>query len=70
MDRVAQELGLDPIDVRRRNLIAVDQFPYTTPNGNIHGSGDYQTLLDKALANVGYDEVRREPGGWSERTAA
>ncbi|MBI2189452.1 MAG: xanthine dehydrogenase family protein [Acidobacteria bacterium] len=59
MDRVAQELGLDPIEVRRRNLVAKDQFPYTTPNGNIHGSGDYQALLDKVLANVGYDEVRR-----------
>jgi 2-furoyl-CoA dehydrogenase large subunit len=71
MDRVAQELGLDPIDVRRRNLVSKEQFPYTTPNGNIHGSGDYQTLLDKALANVGYEEVRRQQrerrGGLSGR---
>ena len=59
MDRIAQELGLEAIAVRRRNLIAKDQFPYTTPNGNIHGSGDYQTLLDKVLANVGYDDFRR-----------
>ena len=59
MDRVAQELRLDPIEVRRRNLIAVSQFPYTTPNGNIYGSGDYQALLDRALVNVGYHEVRR-----------
>jgi 2-furoyl-CoA dehydrogenase large subunit len=58
MDRIAQELALDPIAVRRRNLITADQFPYTTPNGNIHGSGDYQTLLDKVLANVGYAEFR------------
>jgi 2-furoyl-CoA dehydrogenase large subunit len=59
MDRIAQTLGLDPVDVRRRNLIGADQFPYTTPNGNIHGCGDYQTLLDKVLANVGYDDFRR-----------
>ncbi len=59
MDRIAQTLGLDPIDVRRRNLITRDQFPYTTPNGNIYGSGDYETLLDKVLANVGYDDFRR-----------
>lgn len=58
MDRIAQELKLDPVDVRRRNLIAADQFPYTTPNGNIHGSGDYQALLDKAVANIGYDAIR------------
>ena len=60
MDRIAQELGLDPVEVRRRNLIGADQFPYTTPNGNIYGSGDYQALLDKALAKVGYDEIRRQ----------
>ncbi len=60
MDRIGQELGLDPLAVRRRNLVTVDQFPYTTPNGNIHGSGDYQALLDKVLVNVGYDEVRRQ----------
>jgi 2-furoyl-CoA dehydrogenase large subunit len=60
MDRVAQELALDPIEVRRRNLIPKDAFPYTTPNGNIHGSGEYETLLDKVLANVDIDSVRRE----------
>ena len=59
MDRVAQELGLDPVEVRGRNLIGADDFPYTTPNGNIYGSGDYHALLDRALANVGYEEVRR-----------
>ena len=58
MDRIGQELGLDPITVRRRNLIGAAEFPYSAPNGNIYGSGDYQTLLDKAIANVGYDEVR------------
>ncbi|HEY6361424.1 MAG TPA: molybdopterin cofactor-binding domain-containing protein, partial [Vicinamibacterales bacterium] len=59
MDRIARELALDPMTVRRRNLIEPHQFPYTTPNGNIHGSGDYQALLDRVLKNVGYDEVRR-----------
>ena len=66
MDRIAQELALDPIEVRRRNLIGVDQFPYTTPNGNIYGSGDYQTLLNKVLVNVGYDEVRRRQAAGRE----
>ncbi len=59
MDRIAQELGLDAIAVRRRNLIPASAFPYTTPNGNIYGSGEYETLLDKVLVNVDYDEVRR-----------
>ncbi|MET0215960.1 MAG: xanthine dehydrogenase family protein molybdopterin-binding subunit [Vicinamibacterales bacterium] len=60
MDRIAQDLGLDPIAVRRRNLITRDQFPYVTPNGNIIGSGDYQGLLDRALQNIGYDEIRAQ----------
>jgi 2-furoyl-CoA dehydrogenase large subunit len=60
MDRIAQQLSLDPIEVRRRNLITRDQFPYTTPNGNIYGSGDYETLLDKVIRNVEYDKVRRQ----------
>src|SRR5688572_18556078 len=54
MDRIAQDLGLDAIAVRRRNLITKDQFPYTTPNGNIHGSGDYEGLLQRAAARIGY----------------
>ena len=60
MDRVAQELSLDPIAVRRRNLVPTHQFPYTTPNGNIHGSGDYEGLIDRALKNIGYDDFRRK----------
>ena len=60
MDRIAQELRLDPIAVRRRNLIRADEFPYTTPNGNIHGSGDYEGLLDKVLENIDAAAVRRE----------
>jgi 2-furoyl-CoA dehydrogenase large subunit len=60
MDRVAQELNLDSIDVRRRNLVRADEFPYTTPNGNIHGSGDYHMLLDRALANVNYEDLRKQ----------
>jgi 2-furoyl-CoA dehydrogenase large subunit len=59
MDRIAQELKREPADVRRRNLIAPDQFPYTTPNGNIYGSGDYQTLLAKALKHIDYEGVRK-----------
>ena len=62
MDRVAQELGLDPIAVRRRNLVTKGEFPYTTPNGNIHGSGDYEGLLDRALKTIGYEDFLRTRG--------
>ncbi len=70
MDRIAQELSLDPVEVRRRNLIAADEFPYTTPNGNIYGSGNYQELLDKVVANVGYEEVRRQQAEQNARRSS
>ncbi|MGH2515501.1 MAG: xanthine dehydrogenase family protein molybdopterin-binding subunit [Ktedonobacterales bacterium] len=60
MDRVAHELALDPAEVRRRNLLAPDAFPYTTPTGLVYDSGNYQAALDKALAMIDYP-------GWRDR---
>ncbi|HEX9058519.1 MAG TPA: xanthine dehydrogenase family protein molybdopterin-binding subunit [Ktedonobacterales bacterium] len=60
MDRVAHELQRDPVEVRRRNLLAPDIFPYTTPTGFVYDSGNYQAALDKAVALADY-------AGWRER---
>src|SRR5437762_115697 len=60
MDRLADKLGLDPVDVRRRNLVQPDQFPYRTPTGGLYDSGDYPAALDRALELARYDELRRE----------
>ncbi len=60
MDRIAEELGLSPIDVRRINLIQPEQMPYTTPSGNVYDSGDYPGLLETALEKIGYDKLREE----------
>jgi len=60
MDRIAQELGMDPAAVRLKNLVPADQFPYTTPNGNIHGSGEYSALLEKALEKIDYRALRKQ----------
>ena len=63
MDRIAQHLGLDRAEVRRRNLIGKDQFPYdhhlTFQDGRpvIYDSGDYEGLLDKLVALVGWDRA-------------
>jgi 2-furoyl-CoA dehydrogenase large subunit len=54
IDRVAQHLGADRIDVRRKNLIRKNQFPYTIPSGSTYDSGDYHAVLDKALAAADY----------------
>ena len=62
MDAIAARLAIDPVEVRRRNLIAADEMPYTRPLGTLDtpvvlDSGDYAALLDKALAAVKWDEL-------------
>ena len=54
IDRIARHLGMDRIELRRKNLIRRDQFPYLIPSGSTYDSGDYHTVLDKALAAVDY----------------
>jgi aerobic carbon-monoxide dehydrogenase large subunit len=66
MDLVADELGLDPVEVRRRNFLPPDSFPYDNPSGlltAVNGSklyidsGNYEPALDKALAMAGYADT-------------
>lgn len=52
VDRVARHLKLDPIEVRRRNFVRADQFPYVIPSGAAYDSGDFHTVLDKVLAKA------------------
>ena len=55
VDLAARDLGLDRVEIRRRNLITPDQFPYRTPTGNIYDSGNYQGVLEKVLEAVDYE---------------
>ncbi|HSP72826.1 MAG TPA: xanthine dehydrogenase family protein molybdopterin-binding subunit [Gaiellaceae bacterium] len=57
IDIVAHELGLDPVEVRKRNYVRADEMPYTTPNGCVYDSGDYAAMLDQALDLIGYDRL-------------
>ncbi len=56
----AYELGMDPADIRFKNFIQPDQFPYDSPTGFQYDSGDYPTALRKALDEVGYEDLRAE----------
>ncbi len=60
MDLVARELGLDPLELRRRNLIGRGEFPFATPTGHVHESGDFGLCLERALARLDYEGARRE----------
>jgi carbon-monoxide dehydrogenase large subunit len=60
MNVFAAAAGLDPADVRRRNCIPADAFPFTTASGATYDSGDYAAALDKVLEAAGYEQLRRE----------
>ena len=58
VDKAARQLGIDPVEIRRRNFIR--EFPYFIPTGNVYDSGDYDGVLDKALKLADYDHWRAE----------
>jgi aerobic carbon-monoxide dehydrogenase large subunit len=60
IDLFAAEIGMDPGQVRRRNLLPAFTEPYQTSFGALYDSGDYVAALDRALAAAGYDELRQE----------
>ncbi|MGH2479200.1 MAG: xanthine dehydrogenase family protein molybdopterin-binding subunit, partial [Ktedonobacteraceae bacterium] len=61
MDAIAHELSLDPVEVRRRNLIPIEAFPYyTTATDAVYDSGAYSYALDTLLATANYEQLRAE----------
>ena len=60
IDKVARHLGIDRIELRLRNLIGKDQFPYLIPSGTTYDSGDYATVLGKALAAAPLSAIEAE----------
>ncbi|MBO0820955.1 MAG: xanthine dehydrogenase family protein molybdopterin-binding subunit, partial [Nocardiopsaceae bacterium] len=60
VDWWAAKAGLDPAEVRRRNYISPDKFPFTTKTDATYDSGQYEAVLDQVLAAAGYEELRAE----------
>jgi carbon-monoxide dehydrogenase large subunit len=60
MDLFAAEIDMDPVEVRRRNLIPPFEEPYATSVGTIYDVGDYEGALDRVLEAAGYDELRAQ----------
>ncbi|MGW3495380.1 xanthine dehydrogenase family protein molybdopterin-binding subunit [Streptomyces sp. NPDC001020] len=67
MDELATELDLDPVELRRRNWIRHEEFPYPSVAGLTYDSGNYEAATDKALALFGYDDLRAEQQKRNER---
>ena len=59
VQNAAYELGTDPAELRRKNFIPKDAFPYRSPTGFVYDSGDYEAALDLALDKLGYADLRR-----------
>jgi len=60
MDELAAELDMDPMELRRKNWIKHEEFPFTTVAGLTYDSGNYEAATDKALQMMGWDELRAE----------
>ncbi len=60
IEALARETGIDPVEIRRRNFIAADQFPFATSAGLEYDSGNYPVALDQALEMAGYENLRAE----------
>ena len=60
VDLAAAELGVDPLELRLQNLLAADEFPYTTATGATYDTGDYAMVLHRAAELAGYEALRAE----------
>ncbi len=60
IDTFATEAGIDPAELRRKNFIRPEQFPFESPMGQVYDSGNYESALDLALRNAGYADLREE----------
>jgi carbon-monoxide dehydrogenase large subunit len=67
VDLAADELGIDPAEMRRRNFLPPERFPLTTVTGANYDVGEYAKTLDAALRSVGYDDLRAEQAARRER---
>ena len=67
MNKLADEVGMDVLEVRRKNFVPKEKFPYETPLGIVYDSGDYQGSLDKLLQGFDVDEFRREQAELREK---
>ena len=59
MDEAARALGIDPAELRRKNYIPPDRFPFKTATGQVYDSGNYERAMDRALELAGYRQLRQ-----------
>ena len=70
VDCLAQELEIDPVELRLRNLLRADQFPYRSKTGWVYDSGDYERTLRRALELADYDGIATRAGASGANAAS
>lgn len=66
VDMLADELGMDPAEIRRKNFVQEGDWPYTSPTGLAYDSGNYVPTLDKLLNMAGYQDMRAKQQEWNK----
>ena len=61
VDAAARDLGIDPVELRRRNMVSAAEMPYRTPVGETYDSGEFARVMDAALARIDRHRLRRAP---------
>ncbi len=67
IDAAAKELGIDPVEIRRRNLVLPEEMPYTAPNGAVYDGGDYPELLRLTAELFDYEGFRKKQKEWRKQ---
>ena len=67
VDLFAAEIGMDPLDVRRKNTVPANKMPHTNPSGVVYDSGDFTLALEQVAEHVGWDDIRQQQA--SQRAA-
>src|SRR5260370_11069997 len=67
VDLIAAEIGMDPVEIRRRNVVPPGKFPYTAASGAVYDTGEYAEALNRVTAAAGYGELRAEQARRRER---
>ena len=70
VELLADALGMDSVELRRKNLLRPSDFPYTTPTGASYDSGDYESVLDAVLEHAGYADLRARQALLRSKSAA
>ncbi|MGI0080525.1 MAG: xanthine dehydrogenase family protein molybdopterin-binding subunit, partial [Nitrososphaerales archaeon] len=67
VDKAARDLGTDPVEIRLRNFVQSDEFPYRTPTGGIYDSGNYEKSMKRLVEIIDYQDIEKAIDEWKKQ---